>query len=877
MKGRTYFWERTWTPNYKPEPIVFQQYHHEMTDSFGQLHLVVECTMDCHWPFVVSPNGDISYVTRYKNDAHGNRTDICMSDGDGDCSAPETSRSKFFYDGLGRIIGEKHGDRSVCSDSDIDNLNSSDGCPWIYEYDDNGNLIYETDAAFALAPYADGHRTYYTYDELNRLYERIVYHGGILTALYMHHYDGSVEISDDHPIGNLSCEEVYYTPNETINTQQSKNCYAYDAMGRVIRKQVDHNIDGIGNSSTAFDYSYLRQGQLGSVDPDDSNPSAKTVSYWYDQFGRTQVISVDFVPVIEHIFYRTTGEINQIKYKDGPLLNLTYRDGSGEDRRLGRIYTEDGTLLDLTYDYDSVGNVASITDAITGDEEKYTYDFLNRLTEFKVNDVPTQSFVYNSLGNRIEKHQGTSSKYAIFGQAFTHGSPGQHAVECIGSDSADPCNNADEKFFYDPNGNLVKITFPSSGPLAPKIYTYRHNNKLSEATHAVTEARYFYGPQDEKIASVRDFDTPIFYLDQHFDKQDSIYNIHLTVNGKRLASIENGVLHYYVTDHLGSTRLVLNDIGELEMRYAYMPFGEFRIQDGPSEEYFRFLFNGNEMDASGLYDYNARSYRPEMGTFLQPDSVIPDFASPQSLNRYSYVMNNPLKYIDPTGNVSEDYDEYDDFGDPDPGDFFGEPEEPDLEVYDDDLLKKKILKKMVSEYSVLHSMVERDIENIQGLIEAHERLSSIAPFGGMSDIGFWTGIGGPKEWAETIGALSIGRIFGGARSFFGRIFGRAKPAKKPVLIGRWAGTSTIGHKYGFEIYDSAAVRAAQKIGISRIPNRVMTFLNRRWIRQMIREKREFNLLPGTRMGPGLEMELRELGRAGVDARLRWDLLPKGGY
>jgi RHS repeat-associated protein len=55
------------------------------------------------------------------------------------------------------------------------------------------------------------------------------------------------------------------------------------------------------------------------------------------------------------------------------------------------------------------------------------------------------------------------------------------------------------------------------------------------------------------------------------------------------------------------------------------------------------------LDSSGLYYYNARYYDPSIGRFISPDTVVPSPASPQSLNRYSYCLNNPLKYIDPSG------------------------------------------------------------------------------------------------------------------------------------------------------------------------------------------------------------------------------------
>jgi RHS repeat-associated protein len=61
------------------------------------------------------------------------------------------------------------------------------------------------------------------------------------------------------------------------------------------------------------------------------------------------------------------------------------------------------------------------------------------------------------------------------------------------------------------------------------------------------------------------------------------------------------------------------------------------------------LFTGQRLDGTGLYFYNARYYDPEIGRFISPDIYVQDFTNPQSLNRYSYVLNNPLKYTDPSG------------------------------------------------------------------------------------------------------------------------------------------------------------------------------------------------------------------------------------
>lgn len=62
------------------------------------------------------------------------------------------------------------------------------------------------------------------------------------------------------------------------------------------------------------------------------------------------------------------------------------------------------------------------------------------------------------------------------------------------------------------------------------------------------------------------------------------------------------------------------------------------------------LFTGQrEMTGLGIYHYGARFYSPKLGIFLSPDNVTPDYAVPQTLNLFGYVLNNPLRYTDPTG------------------------------------------------------------------------------------------------------------------------------------------------------------------------------------------------------------------------------------
>ncbi|MDY7038527.1 MAG: RHS repeat-associated core domain-containing protein, partial [Thermodesulfobacteriota bacterium] len=84
----------------------------------------------------------------------------------------------------------------------------------------------------------------------------------------------------------------------------------------------------------------------------------------------------------------------------------------------------------------------------------------------------------------------------------------------------------------------------------------------------------------------------------------------------------------------------------------YLPFGGQADHAGAVVGNHK--FTDQELDPeTGLYNYNARLYDPIIGRFITPDSIIQDPYDPQTLNRYSYCVNNPLVYIDPSGQIVE--------------------------------------------------------------------------------------------------------------------------------------------------------------------------------------------------------------------------------
>jgi RHS repeat-associated protein len=107
-------------------------------------------------------------------------------------------------------------------------------------------------------------------------------------------------------------------------------------------------------------------------------------------------------------------------------------------------------------------------------------------------------------------------------------------------------------------------------------------------------------------------------------------------------------IEYIHQDHLGNNIAVTDQEGKVIWKADYEPFGDSFNELNENNNY---KYNSKELDAStGLLYYGARYYDSDIGRFTTPDPVSGSITAPQSLNRYVYVQNNPLKYIDPTGN-----------------------------------------------------------------------------------------------------------------------------------------------------------------------------------------------------------------------------------
>jgi RHS repeat-associated protein len=130
-----------------------------------------------------------------------------------------------------------------------------------------------------------------------------------------------------------------------------------------------------------------------------------------------------------------------------------------------------------------------------------------------------------------------------------------------------------------------------------------------------------------------------------YSLSDSKYKYLIYAGNKMVAEEKDGVVNYYHTDHLGSTRLVTDSTGAVVASYKFNPYGEVDTHTGTDIKYG---FTGKENDAdTGLTYFGARFYDPEIGRFITQDPAK------DGLNWYAYCYNNPLGYVDPDGHMGQ--------------------------------------------------------------------------------------------------------------------------------------------------------------------------------------------------------------------------------
>ncbi|MGB6198302.1 MAG: RHS repeat-associated core domain-containing protein, partial [Candidatus Acidiferrales bacterium] len=216
-------------------------------------------------------------------------------------------------------------------------------------------------------------------------------------------------------------------------------------------------------------------------------------------------------------------------------------------------------------------------------------------------------------------------------------------------------------YCYDTAGNVLD----QSGCNNPQQFTYNAENQLT-----LTASTYYtYDGDGNRVEKAMPGTTPPFYelywygggsapldeTDGTGSATNSAFHEYIFFNGARIArrdSTSSGDVEYYFGDQLGSARVVTNATGTLQSDIDYCPYGgECYVNTDTSGNNYK--FTGKERDTeSGLDNFEARYNASSQARFMSPDPAgmfAVSLAYPQTLNRYSYVLNSPVSLLDPLG------------------------------------------------------------------------------------------------------------------------------------------------------------------------------------------------------------------------------------
>ncbi len=383
--------------------------------------------------------------------------------------------------------------------------------------------------------------------------------------------------------------------------------------------------------------------------------------------------------------YRTIESVdargNVIKEQLGGGVVATQRRHDEKTGRITGITSRDALTRPVqaeTYTWDVLGNLSGRT-AQSGNNtlaETFAYDTLNRLTQANTvhekrdpltqqvtgtHTLTAQTLTYDAHGNITEKSDVGD---------YTYDTRHPYAVSQTKQDG-----KAATRYYYDQQGNLI-------GDNQKRRLTYTPFNKVARITRNTTAhiIDFAYGPDRARFLRIDTDNTNLgtsttttVYLGnvEHVIAADksSSYKRYLA-GGSVLIIQDYDKQHtrtgedarYLLKDHLGSIARILDKHGTLDQSFSFDAWGERRHPDDASILASLTLtspihtatttrgYTGHEMlDAVGIIHMNGRIYDPTLGRFLQADPVIqfPDYT--QSWNSYSYVLNNPLTYTDPSG------------------------------------------------------------------------------------------------------------------------------------------------------------------------------------------------------------------------------------
>jgi RHS repeat-associated protein len=594
---------------------------------------------------VVEDPGGLNYTTGYKYDILGNLREV-------DQGPSQQQQHRYYaYDSLSRLLLSRNPEQDANPDLVLKDAGGSTiNDPVTGNGQWSNKIEYYPDGAISAKTEARGIKIEYSYDNLNRLYQRKYTPTRTLpagtytpTPTVDYYYDGmGLTSAPANSLGKLtrvssSVSEMRYT--------------GFDVMGRVTSSE--QVVDGQTYSMPS--YVYNLSGSLVSQ----VYPSGRVVKNDYDNAGKLSLVSGQaagqaWKPYASDFDYSLTGTgaTSRVKLGNGRWESVVYNKRL-QPTTVGLGALQDGTeLMKLDYDYgatDNNGNIKSqtITVPTAGTSagftatQTYGYDGLNRLTSAAETSGGQaswrQTFDYDQFGNRMMIRTGQSPT--------TPDLVGDDPVISAVNNRVAP--RAGELYQYDAAGNMT-VDRAGNG------YSFDGENMQAAYTNAalgqVTSGQYSYDGDGRRVKKVVGSETIVF-----------VYNVF----GQMVAEYSTATPQaatpttYVTSDPLGSPRVSTDNAGLVKARHDYLPFGEeLSSYSGRANhaEYradsVRQRFGGYQRDDENGLDYaEARYYASKSGRFTSVDPLMASASTtnPQSFNRYSYALNNPYRYVDPSG------------------------------------------------------------------------------------------------------------------------------------------------------------------------------------------------------------------------------------
>jgi len=526
----------------------------------------------------------------------------------------------FRYNSAGNLIEmEDSGGNLTTIDYDLlgnkVRLDDPDTGVTTYHHDALGQLISQTDA--------NGDIVTFDYDLLGRLIQRTEPEGS------------SVWTYDTQPMG-IGKPAAVTGPNPYTET------YAYDSFGRPRETLTVIENEAFGMATTHDQY-----GRIATL----TYPNSFAVSYHYNQHAHLASVSRGYD---DHLVWQADERNARGQLVQSSLGNslTTERSYHAETGRIENVRTGGGSIQDLEFSFDAIGNLKLRRDLRLSLEETFTYDDLNRLTESWVSGQEDPITVsYDNLGNITYKSDVGSYTYGEYGA-------GPHAVTSISG-------IRQNTYSYDANGNRIGRSIGTT--------SYTSFNKPRMVAEGTTVLNFSYNPNHARyrqvIGTAEGSSARTYIAGGLFEREESengtSESCYIRAGESTVAvfieetdSAGNPMptrMRYLHGDHLDSLQAVTDELGNLEEVHSFDAWGNRRGIDwapasGPSLSAINRGFTGHEhLEAVNLIHMNGRIYDPVIARFLSADPFVQAPEHSQSLNRYSYVINNPLSLKDPSG------------------------------------------------------------------------------------------------------------------------------------------------------------------------------------------------------------------------------------